>query len=301
MRLAIVLIAVCTAKAALHGGALRELPLLSISHRHQCLTRPAPRCCSAPPPPPLPPHRAGAPAARAAQLQRAVAIGSSIAPTALALAVTAAILQAPSLRTAPPLFKLHVACLSPIVPLGTAAVLTVRQRAAAGVATGAAGGSPTQRRAAVSRQVKRHLVLAAGAMYVAALGLISIYRHKNRMGKAHLTTVHSWVGGAAFITWVATYLQAQTHVWAPLWKQRRWAYEPNLLWASRLHRKLGTAAYALSLAAVGVVVGGGWGANALGSTTANAACAALAAIAALVFMPPLLRLRARGRRRRRCN
>ncbi|KAL3792930.1 hypothetical protein ACHAW5_006837 [Stephanodiscus triporus] len=45
---------------------------------------------------------------------------------------------------------------------------------------------------------KLHGMMAWGGMMLAGGGLYAIYGHKNAMGKAHFTTLHSWAGLAAF-------------------------------------------------------------------------------------------------------
>lgn len=152
--------------------------------------------------------------------------------------------------TGPPrLFALHVACMAPMLPLGAAALSTVRQRLVP--PAGAKKLKGEQRRKRGEWLVIRHFLTSASALYLSGAGMASIWLHKRAIGKAHLTSVHSWLGVSTWALWLAAYLAAQPHVWRDQLRARKFSLLTNKrwLWASSSHRRLGTIAYALSLAA----------------------------------------------------
>ena len=165
-------------------------------------------------------------------------------------AVCGMLLQRVAIESPPRLFALHVACMAPMLPLGTAAISTVRQRLSK---------PPTRLPDAAARKrrsewlIIRHFMTSAAALYVATVGLGSIYLHKQALGRAHLRTVHSWLGASAWALWLASYVAAQPHVWRDQWRARSFSLLRNKrwLWSSPLHRRLGLGAYALSLFAYG--------------------------------------------------
>ena len=186
------------------------------------------------------------------------------------------VLQRVALVAPPRLFALHVICMAPMLPLGTAGISTVRQRLSP---------PPVQLTDAAAKKrrkdwlVIRHFMASAAALYVAGVGLTAIYLHKAALGRAHLRTVHSWLGASAWVVWLGAYLAAQPHVWRDQWRARSFSLLRNKRWqwSSTSHRRLGLYAYALSLLAYcsGIM---GW--RALPRPTAYAACVAVGAVGA---------------------
>jgi len=150
----------------------------------------------------------------------------------------------------PLLFALHVACMAPMLPLGISAISTVRQRLIPAAET-PAGATTGWRKRRAEWLVIRHFLTSAGAFYAAGAGIVSIWLHKNSLGRAHLTSVHSWLGVATWAAWLAAYVSAQPNVWKDQWKDRRFSLWGNKrwLWASAGHRQFGTLAFASSLGA----------------------------------------------------
>ena len=137
--------------------------------------------------------------------------------------------------------------MAPMVPLGTAAISTVRQRLKP-------PHKPLRDRAAKRRRVERlvirHFATSASALYVGVgVGLSTIWRHQTMTGRPHMASLHSWLGVGALGVWGAAYLSAQPHIWRDQIRARRWEYKPRWLWASVTHRRLGHVAYAAALAA----------------------------------------------------
>ena len=161
--------------------------------------------------------------------------------------VCAALYRALAIIRPPRLFALHVALMAPMLPLGAAAVITVRQRLA----------PPEQKLSGAERKrrsewlVIRHFLASATALYAATGGLVAIYLQKQSRGAAHLTTVHSWLGMGTLVLWLGAYLAAQPNVWRDQWRARKFSLLTNKrwLWASITHRRFGTVAYAVSLLA----------------------------------------------------
>eukprot|EP00966_Prymnesium_polylepis_P314487 7267119-Prymnesium_polylepis.1 len=86
---------------------------------------------------------------------------------------------------APRLFALHVGCMAPMLPLGTAAVSTIRQRKRPpAVPIREPGG----RKKRAEWLVIRHFFSSAAALYAAAVGLGAIYLQKEALGRPHLQT-----------------------------------------------------------------------------------------------------------------
>ena len=185
--------------------------------------------------------------------------------------VSAVVLRRLSTVSVPPLFAWHVMCMAPVLPLGAASISTVRQRLRPPPGT-------TNRKQRAEWLVIRHFMAAAAALYIAAAGIVSIWLHKQSIGRAHLTTVHSWLGVATWLTWLAAYLIAQPQVWKEQWKARKFSLWSNKrwLWASPSHRQAGTLAFVTSLAAYcsGML---GWAA--LDRRTSLACVAAVLAVA----------------------
>ena len=181
-----------------------------------------------------------------------------------------------TLQQAPPpnLFALHVASMAPMLPLGTAAVSTVRQRLTR--PTTKLPDAAARRRRGEWLMI-RHFVASALALYIAAFGLVAIALHKNALGRPHLSTAHSRLGAAAWLLWLLAYVSAQPHVWRDQWRDRAFSLLRNKrwLWSSPPHRRLGLLAYVFSLLAYasGVL---GWGA--VDRRLALASCSAVGAI-----------------------
>ena len=246
---------------------------------HSPVVRPvtAPRCSSA------------VLAARRPQLKGAL-------PTAAALGVWGTVMASPALASAPLLFRLHVVLLSPMVPLGTAAVASARRRLSRPT-----GAPTTNRRARATWLIQTHFVLSAGALYLACAGLLAIWLHKERTGKPHFASLHGRAGSATLLLWLGSYAAAQLQVWRDVWLEvrrgGRLAYAPRWLWGSKWHRQLGVAAYATSLLATGLGITSGWGRRALGDRLA-AGCAAVVAAVGIRVLGPAAAERWRGAMRR---
>ena len=145
--------------------------------------------------------------------------------------------------------KVHILVMTLMLPLGMAAISTVRQRKIPPRTPPPGGAQGKKRRAEIL--VIRHFLASAAALYGSFFGLVAVYRHKVLMGRPHLTTPHSWLGLAAVGTWLAAYLAAQPHVWRDQIKARKFSLFSNKrwLWADATHRRLGTAAFVLFLCA----------------------------------------------------
>ena len=191
-------------------------------------------------------------------------------------AVCAALLWHLSTSRVPPLFALHVACMAPMLPLGTASITTVRQRLL--MPNPPTDAAKDWRRKRAEWLVIRHFIASAAALYFAAVGLGGIWLHKQSLSRAHLTTAHSWMGMVTWLSWLAAYAAAQPQVWRDQWKARRFSLFSNKrwLWASLTHRQFGTLAYTMSLVTycTGML---GW--RALDRRTSLVYVAAVAAIA----------------------
>lgn len=85
----------------------------------------------------------------------------------------------------PRLFAIHVACMAPMVPLGTAGLSMVRQRKRPPASP---IKDPGMRKARIEWLVIRHFVFSAAALYIAGGGLVAIYQQKQLLGKPHLTS-----------------------------------------------------------------------------------------------------------------
>lgn len=145
----------------------------------------------------------------------------------------------------PSLFVWHVGAMAPMLPLGAASIGTVRRR----LEKGDPAATAASRRRRMEWLVIRHFLSAAGALYLACVGVASIWMHKASIGRAHLTTPHAWVGAATLGLWGAAYLNAQPHVWRDQIRARRFSPLRNKrwLWSSSTHRRLGTAAFCETL------------------------------------------------------
>jgi len=196
----------------------------------------------------FPPHRAVANMADVPQ--QPVILPKFAWQVTLSGLVSAVVLQRLSTSAVPLLFALHVACMAPMLPLGISAISTVRQRLIPAAET-PAGATTGWRKRRAEWLVIRHFLTSAGAFYAAGAGIVSIWLHKNSLGRAHLTSVHSWLGVATWAAWLAAYVSAQPNVWKDQWKDRRFSLWGNKrwLWASAGHRQFGTLAFASSLGA----------------------------------------------------
>ncbi|KAL1495537.1 hypothetical protein AB1Y20_016901 [Prymnesium parvum] len=163
--------------------------------------------------------------------------GAAVAVAALSL-VCLFLLRILASADVPRLFALHVGLMSPLAPLGAAAVVSVRRRAA----------PPKERRVV---RVIAHAALASAGLACALLGLLAIYAQKQAGGKAHLTSWHAWLGVAALSLWLGAALVAQPHVWREQLRARTFRpFGPKRwLWTDRTHRWVGKAAFGLSLLA----------------------------------------------------
>ena len=208
-----------------------------------------------------------------------------IAPTAAAAAVTAASLRPLLLNPhpAPPLlFSLHVAAMSPMLPLAAAALTAVRARLQKPLDETV---KPT--RARLQRLVRYHLLGAASAFYLALGGALAIFAHKHHLGRPHFTRAHSRLGLLALALWGGAYLVAQAHVWRDVLRARpfRFVYEPRLVWASRRHRKFGAAAVLASVGAIGTGLDSAWARVAMGPLVSRACVATTLVLGALLLEP----------------
>mmetsp|Transcript_59753 Transcript_59753/g.129498 ORF Transcript_59753/g.129498 Transcript_59753/m.129498 type:complete len:316 (-) Transcript_59753:514-1461(-) len=201
--------------------------------------------------------------------------------TALAASIPLIVATRVALNSLPPLFRLHVLCMLPLFPLGTAGVEAVRRR----LAKPDAEASPTERKKRSVRWVKTHFAMLVPAMYSMAAGLVSIWRHKQAIGRAHLTSAHSRFGVAALCIWMAAYVAAQPKVWRSSFKGGRFRYRPRWLWASDAHRRLGTTAYLLSACATASGLNSAWSRRALGGALATASAAGVGLVAAVTLTP----------------
>jgi len=106
------------------------------------------------------------------------------------------------------------------------------------------------------------------------VGLVAIFVNKDRMGKAHLSSNHSWAGAAAAIAMAAN---AAGGLFKLLTK-RAW------LWRDDIHRYSGLLAVQLAWGAAVSGLYSGWGRAALGGAEGvNATVLALTAVAALTL------------------
>ncbi|CAM9369054.1 unnamed protein product, partial [Hapterophycus canaliculatus] len=103
-----------------------------------------------------------------------------------------------------------------------------------------------------------HSALSNFAVITMLGGLYAIYSNKEKMGKPHWTSWHSWMGIFAMALWVANVAVAAAHT-ADLEKKRL-----VFLWKSRNHRWLGKAAFCAGLGATVLGLHSGWGVRSLG-------------------------------------
>ena len=203
-----------------------------------------------------------------------VILGKRAWQVGLAGIICVVLLRELAVLAPPRLFALHVAFMAPMLPLAAAAMVTVRQRL---VPSKVKLTGPGARKRRSEWLVIRHFLTSATAAYAASAGVVAIFLHKESRGARHLTTLHSWLGAGTWVIWMAAYAAAQPHVWRDQWRARKFSLWTNKrwLWASVTHRRLGTLAYALSLAAYAT---GALGWAALDRNVAAACCVAVAAI-----------------------
>lgn len=205
-------------------------------------------------------------------------IGKRAWQVGLAGIVSAALYRALLIIRPPRMFTLHVALMAPMLPLGVAAVVTVRQRLAVPPTSAKPNLSePGARKRRSEWLVIRHFIASASALYAMVGGLVAIYLQKESRGAAHLTSVHSWLGLSTAVLWLGAYLAAQPQVWRDQIRARKFSLLTNKrwLWASASHRRLGTMAYVFSFAAY---MSGMLGWAALDPRISAACCAAVLAI-----------------------
>lgn len=201
---------------------------------------------------------AAEPPARSADASaNAAAAATAVAPRLLLrwqLALSAAVSVVPlvqlgvSSAALPPLLVLHIGAMAPTLPLGLAALSTIRSRKLRPVVP---PPDAAARKLRMERFVHAHFLTSAAALYVAVFGAAAIVRNKVLFGRPHLRTPHAWAGAAALVLWTAAYLAAQPHVWRDQIRARRFTPLSNKrwLWADATHRQLGSAAFALSFVA----------------------------------------------------
>jgi hypothetical protein len=179
------------------------------------------------------------------------------------------------------LVVVHVSCMAPMLPMGVAAITTVRERKKPPPIKIA---NAQARKARVEWLVIRHFFTSAAALYASLVGLLAIWWHKQTLGRVHLVSMHSRTGIAAIFLWLAAYASAQPHVWRDQLRARRFSLLTNKrwLWASSTHRRLGAAAFAVSLLtfANGIL---GW--HALDARIARLCCLGVGAILLSTLRP----------------
>ena len=181
----------------------------------------------------------------------------------------AAIISTVRSKSLPRLFQQHVigACIGSLVflPMVVGSIRSrfdaIKKKTATPSAGATATNSPSSsRRNILIRHISTHLYLSYAAAISFLISFISIYTHKNNIGKPHITSLHSRLGVGSMMVWIGAYVVAQVKVWKPQYKKYGSGgnilkflskYEPNLLWASKLHTKLGTIGAALMVATVG--------------------------------------------------
>lgn len=231
-----------------------------------------------------------------------MALWGTLSPLTLVGCLTSAVLiQKVCSIEAARLFRQHVigASLGTLVFLPSA-VGAVRHRVGAVQAMKSAQINATTRRDTLVKHIYAHFYLTYAAAISVAVALVSIFRHKQTLGKPHFLSTHSRVGLAAAALWAGSYIVAQTKVWTPMLKKRNkegFKYAPNLLWASKWHRKLGAAAAACF---VGATATGFWSWGGGFAPTAKVLIlAGILLVEASFVVPPLFELRKRAVRRQR--
>tara|TARA_B110001452_G_scaffold173754_1_gene145615 strand:+ start:319 stop:1137 length:819 start_codon:yes stop_codon:yes gene_type:complete len=200
---------------------------------------------------------AAEPPASSDAVANAAPAATAVAPRLLLgwqLALSAAVSAVPlvqlaaSSATLPPLLVLHVGAMAPTLPLGLAALSTIRSRK---LRPARPPPDAAARKLRMERFVHAHFLTSAAALYVAVVGVAAIISNKVLLGRPHLRTPHAWAGAATLLLWTAAYLAAQPHVWRDQIRARRFTPLSNKrwLWADATHRRLGSAAVALSFVA----------------------------------------------------
>lgn len=116
-----------------------------------------------------------------------------------------------------------------------------------------------------------HAGLQCLGVLSAAGGLAAIYANKERMGKPHFQTTHSWSGLAAVAAFA---LVAASGLGTTLVVGKGW------LWRDPLHRAGGTVAVGAGASAVALGLRSGWATAALGDAPASWMAWAVVAAAA---------------------
>lgn len=221
-------------------------------------------------------------------------------PIGLAAATSGAILVRAPFESMPRLLVLHLCGVAPLLPLGVAARVAVRQRLRLPATQPPA--SATEKKARATWLVRLHAVCSAAAFVLTAAGVVSIFLNKAAAGKPHLTSLHGRLGAATLACWVGAYAVAQTQIWRDVWRRLvrdgSFILKIRYLWASTAHRRLGNAAICLSLAATATGVNSKWGRSALGVPFVAGTCSALLAVGILTMLDPAAAAAASSRRRK---
>uniref|UniRef100_A0A7S4MKV1 Cytochrome b561 domain-containing protein n=1 Tax=Odontella aurita TaxID=265563 RepID=A0A7S4MKV1_9STRA len=229
------------------------------------------------------------------------AIGTINVATVVGSCTALGIIHRVATSGAPRLFKQHVigAAAGTLMFL-PASIGAVRSRIESVKAMkGLPTASAEDRRGSLLTHIYTHLYLTYATAVFMAVSLISIFRHKANMGKVHFASVHSRVGATSVALLAASYVVAQMKVWAPMLKRREFKFDPNLLWASRWHKRLGTAASALALGAVATGVGmSAWGREAFGPWTTGLILAGVTAVETFILLPSMQERRKRWAKKR---
>ncbi|CAM9748325.1 unnamed protein product [Ascophyllum nodosum] len=123
-----------------------------------------------------------------------------------------------------------------------------------------------------TRRVQFHSALSNGGLLFMLGGQYAIYTNKERMGKPHFTSWHSYFGLLTLALWAANVAVAGTNTVD--FSNKRLVF----LWRSWSHRWLGAAAYTLGLVAVSLGLHSGWGVGSFGVRGAWAMTLSIGAI-----------------------
>lgn len=108
--------------------------------------------------------------------------------------------------------------------------------------------------------VYAHVVLQLLCVAAALVGFAAIYANKNRHGKDHFTTWHSWAGLVALTMFA---MNASGGLLSSLVIRKSW------VWRDPLHRLSGTLAVLSGAVAAALGVSSGWGQSVLGAQNAE--------------------------------
>ena len=150
----------------------------------------------------------GSPAPRAAANNVGPLWGTVTRQSLVGAAVAALLVSGAAAQGPPRLFLLHVTGMA----LGAcfflpAAVEATRSRAAAAQAA----ADPARRRLTLTRHIQAHFTCSVLTAMCWAAGLTGIVLTKNALGKAHVASLHAWLGACAVFLWVAAGLAAERH------------------------------------------------------------------------------------------